>query len=123
MNNCLIWKTPAVVNQQGDSQLVNSGRAGGRYRMDGTTVAVWNNYDEAKRVTLQPKLTTWIVDQHRAGIEVPTINSDVLSHVELQRKLRHSDKIERFFLMLSEHSHTISEYIRIIGADAQKNVA
>lgn len=115
MNQCWLWKTPAQVQDSGDSQTIDSPRAGGRYRVVGTVVAVWNNYDEARCASLRPKLTTWIVDQHRAGVEVPTISSDTLALVEQRRPLRHSERVERFFQMLIEQGYKVADHVRIAG--------
>lgn len=123
MDRCLIWNTPAVVQPNGDISLINSPRAGGAYRVVGTVVAVWSNYEEAHRAILRPKLTTWIVDQHREGVREPIINSDVLAIIEQRRPLGFSERIKRFFQMLIDQDYKISDHIRIAGVVDQDTLA
>lgn len=95
---CLIWGTPAEEEPtSADARLFNSARAGGSYKVVGSA--------EAKLATLsdtaKAKLTTWLVDQRRSGVAVPTINTFVLDEVGSRRPLRIGERKERFFRALN----------------------
>ena len=82
----------------GDSIRVDNLRAGGAYEITGSALAVFR----PKRTDLlATKLTTWIIDQHRSGIQRPVINTDVLRSVEVRPRLGVAEQIDRFFAMLS----------------------
>jgi len=123
MDTCFIWGTPAVVRISGDRYDVNSARAGGCYAFTGTAMAIWNNTGQSQKESLRSKLTTWIVDQHRAGIENPLINSAILELVQQRRRLRHSERVLRFFLMLIDQQFKVSDHIRIAGIVDQNTEA
>lgn len=115
MSNCLIWNVPAQAQGNGDSRTFDSPRAGGRYRVSGSASSEWNNLSESVQSTLRPKLTTWIIDQHRAGIEEPMMDTNVLHLAKQRRPLRHSERVERFFQMLIDQDFRIADHIRIAG--------
>ena len=89
--NCPIWNTSATgkqLNHGGDGMCVNSPRAGGLYEISGTAVATVQSLDDAYKVLL----TTWIIDQHLLGNEMPAINS---ATVRLARQARPLTVFER----------------------------
>ncbi|NIJ37320.1 hypothetical protein FHR22_002004 [Sphingopyxis panaciterrae] len=63
-------------------------------------IQAWNRL-RPDDTQLRAKLTSWLIDQRRAGEEWPSVTADVLSYVESQRPLRVSERIDRFFLYLS----------------------
>lgn len=121
MTNCFFWNTPAKVQNDGDATVYESRRTDGRYRVTGTLAAIWDQISGPERQLLRPKFTTWIVDQHRAGIEEPTLTSDTLALVRTKRFLRHSERINRFFQMLIAQDFSISNYVRIADLGNAEN--
>jgi hypothetical protein len=84
---CLIWGTPATSElPNGDYSWVDSPRAGGLYKINGSAEEVLkcnNKYDDKFRV----KLTSWLVDQRRLGVDRPEISSSTLDEVAKMRPL------------------------------------
>lgn len=95
--NCAIWDMPAEARQWGgDGREMSSQRAGGAYRIVGSA--------ESAVAALSPiqkaKLTTWLVDQRRSGVEVPVVNTLVVQEITARRKLTIGERKERFFRAL-----------------------
>ena len=72
--------------------------------------AVFNLHKENKA-----KLTTWILGQHRAGIQSPLISSSVLEEASQQRRLKYSEKKGNLFRELSFSRYKISEFMKVAG--------
>lgn len=91
---CLIWGTLAEeLADPSDARTIVSQRAGGRYRVVGSAEETLKSLDAPAKA----KLTTWLVDQHRSGVDTPTINTFVLKEVAARRLLRVGERKERFF--------------------------
>jgi hypothetical protein len=94
---CPIWATPArTFRSSSFNWTVDSPRAGGAYMIDILTMnqVKWSP-------PLQASISTWIIDEHRAGQEWPVVTTDVVQMVAGRRPLRLSERIDRFFLYLS----------------------
>lgn len=76
--------------------MINSPRAGGVYAIDLLTLnqVRWDKL-------IASKLTTWIIDEHRAGETCPAVTPQIVEMVSGRRPLRLSERIDRFFLFLS----------------------
>jgi hypothetical protein len=73
---CPIWITRAdSVISVGDSKVIDSPRAGGKYKITNTALALINDL-KAKETT---KITNWLVEQRMLGFEIPTLNSESLT--------------------------------------------
>lgn len=95
---CAIWSTPARTGQYGlETVLIESNRAGGAYRIGRLT----QMQRFPLKIELRAKLTTWLIDEHRAGLESPEITPDIITFVQARPALRLSERINRFFLYLS----------------------
>src|SRR6185312_1670502 len=94
---CPIWGGGQKLPTQGDYIDIENLRAGGRYQMTGTAYEIFNNGYNAE---LASKLTTWVVDQHRFGEQIPNITRDVVNAVKARSRLSISEQIDRFFLLL-----------------------
>ncbi|WP_374344340.1 hypothetical protein [Phenylobacterium sp.] len=96
---CPIWGSRALLKAgrtDGDAH-VHSWRTGGDYRINAyarTIVAGLPAKDKAK-------LTTWLVDQRRAGESVPLIGEDVARAAKDQPPLNFSERRRRLFLGLA----------------------
>ncbi len=94
---CLIWGTPAqAMPKLGDYEHIVSRRAGGEYKIDGSTVIELGGLTGSEK----NRLTTWIVSQRRAGIAVPEITSDVLDAVKHSRNLPFSERLNQALLFI-----------------------
>lgn len=74
---------------------MRSSRTDGDYRLAGSAEGAVSrlSFDE------KAKLTTWIVDQHRNGIEVPVVTTAVINEIQQRRRLPVSERKRRFFLL------------------------
>jgi hypothetical protein len=91
MVTCPIWGTPAEeMPRLGDNREINSRRAGGEYKISGTALSML----ERLSVPEKKRLTTWIVSQHKAGVAVPGITSDVLDAIKLARGMGFSERVD-----------------------------
>jgi hypothetical protein len=98
----------------GDTYQYDSPRAGGKYVMSGSARA----QIKSRSVEVKKKLTSWIVSQHLASFDWPIIDSRVLQSVELQRPLRISEKIKRFFQLLISENYTVGNDLDLFGDDS-----
>lgn len=95
---CAIWGTPAETGRSAAFiWQCSSDRTGGGYLID---ILAFNQIPLEDR-GFRARLTTWLIDQRRAGEQWPEITAEVLGRVARQPNLRLSDRIERFFLYLS----------------------
>lgn len=70
---CAIWKTEVLENGKNNGVFqYNSPRAGGKYSITLTAKASVHSLTETQKAYL----TTWLVDQHNAGNEWPTIDNE-----------------------------------------------
>jgi hypothetical protein len=111
--NCVIWGTPATAGPATLNGLAwyDSPRAGGKYRINDWTSAKLESMRLDDR--WKARLTTWLVNQHRAGVESPSITIDEVNAAQEVRPLRYADKIERFFLLLDHRSFNVGDDIEL----------
>ena len=97
-NACPIWGTPATeYSTHGrDGREVDSPRAGGRYFIAGTAVAILKSRD----ASLKARLTTWLIDQRRLGIDCPEVASNTIKDAEARRLLPIRERADRFLRFL-----------------------
>lgn len=112
VQTCPIWGTPAqlLASCYGDLKL-RSWRTDGEYRITGmaSSAVARKTPDEKAR------LTTWIVDQHRAGEVTPLVNDEVLDRITSSRPLRLSTRKERFFLLALSRGFQPGSHFQISG--------
>lgn len=115
---CPIWESPAsILTTTGNGQTVDSPRAGGRYRISGTAEEMLKSRDELVRA----RLTTWLIDQRRLGVECPEITSTVINDVERRHALTVQERADRLLKFLETQQKHIGDPIRIeITNAAQK---
>jgi hypothetical protein len=101
MANCQIWGTPCQDAGSSDEFFfVDSSRAGGKYKLFGPAQRqVVELTDDEKRA-----VTTWIVSQHRAGIEVPQIDAGNIDEIKNRRVMNFSERVDRALLFLGERT-------------------
>ena len=83
-HKCPIWRTAASIEPRtGHGVTVDSPRAGGRYFITDTEIAVLKHRDR----TVHPRLTSWLIEQRRFGFDCPIIYSDTVNQIEHRRQL------------------------------------
>lgn len=108
---CPIWSTPARVSGAGDSLIVESPRAGGRYRISGTALEVIESLSPA----IKGRLTWWLVEQRSQGEAEPFITSDVLDKIAVHPLSSILDRRDRALDFLASRSPRIGARIRFFG--------
>jgi hypothetical protein len=109
--NCPIWNKAATVEPVGrDNAQIISKRAGGGYAISGTAEAIIKTKDDHVR----KKLTTWLVDQRRMGIEFPPIMSPTIAMIERRAELGVLRRAERLLEYLSKSSRFIGDEVTIL---------
>jgi hypothetical protein len=116
MNACLIWSTRAIYHSdRGDYVSVESPRVDGKYRVTGTAISAVGRLD-----TRQKKLlTTWILQQRKAGVEIPDVTSYTLDDIETQALKSFATRIDEVFHYLSKYLTKIGAQVRVADGDPE----
>ena len=81
---CPIWGTLASIEPRtGHGVTVDSQRAGGRYFIADTATKILKSHDE----NLKARLTSWLIEQRRLGVDCPRISSIDIDEIEQRRSL------------------------------------
>jgi hypothetical protein len=105
---CPIWITRAdSVISVGDSKVIDSPRAGGKYKITNTALALINDL-KAKETT---KITNWLVEQRMLGFEIPTLNSESLTIAKGFRLFSVSEMVDRALIWLSENVDGLGKHV------------
>ena len=109
-DSCPIWGSPAeFLPKTRGGQNVDSSRAGGRYFISDTAQATLKHRDES----LQARLTTWLIDQRRFGVECPEVMSNILDEVERRRPLTVQGRADRLLKFLEDQQKHIGDPIHV----------
>jgi len=113
LGKCVIWDTPATVGPPSLNGPMEyfSPRAGGNYRIADWTEAKLRQ--ELQDDRWKARLTTWLVNQRRAGVESPHIKIEDVRAAESARPLAYGDKAERFFLLLDRRSFNVGDDVKL----------
>lgn len=97
---CPIWGTPATeYSTHGRyGREADSPRAGGRYFISGSAETILKSRDAA----LKARLTTWLIDQRRLGVECPEIDANSIKDAEARRALPIRERADRFLRYLAD---------------------
>jgi hypothetical protein len=109
---CAIWGTKATSEQASDAVRYNSPRAGGEYLITGTAISMIPKLEQQDRA----KLTTWLVDERRAGNACPAVTSAALNRVKSLPTLSVEARCDRFLLCTENLTKGISGGVRFGGA-------
>ena len=110
---CPIWETNAwLAPHSGDYELVNSPRAGGIFRIDGSAEEI----PKFKDNSLKAKLTSWLIEQRQIGVDEPKISPEIIDLVELRKSITFSKKIENFFRFIEQKDPKFNFSMNIIEA-------
>lgn len=111
MTSCPIWGTSAEVTAQPNGFWVVSDRAGGQYGVSVTTAPLLGKLSEHKRA----KLTTWLVNERRAGNERPFFDIQHANKLGERRPLTVSERKEMLFRCLADVPADLKTQIKISG--------
>jgi hypothetical protein len=97
MAKCPIWGTLCADAGSTDAfSLVDSPRAGGRYKLLGSAQRqVMESTTDQKTA-----ITSWIVSQHLAGNAVPVIDARNIDEIKQRRPMNFSERVDRSLLFL-----------------------
>lgn len=114
--NCPIWGTPATEIDPGggyDGVRITSTRAGGAYAITGSAIPQLKSVDHSKKKLL----TTWLVDQRRAGISMPEVTTDFLATIKDKSPLRFSERINRVFKFIESNISKLGQRLSLDDRD------
>ena len=97
---CPIWGTAATEYSTNgrDGREVDSPRAGGRYFVSRTAEAILKSRD----ASLKARLTTWLIDQRRLGVDCPEVDSNTIKDAETRRPPPIRERADRFLRFLAD---------------------
>ena len=104
---CPIWSTTASIEKikTGDGETVDSPRAGGKYFISRRAKIALKNRD----VRLKARLTTWLIEQRRLGVQCPRITNEILREVEQRRLLSVQERAHRLLRYLGKLERHVGE--------------
>lgn len=95
---CAIWGTPSLIEPIiGDFEIHDSYRTGGMYRISDTARHLLQTQYIGDGEFLA-KLTTWLIEKRRSGIDCPVISSLSFEEISKKKLLGTNERINRFFL-------------------------
>ena len=117
--NCAIWNTPATTTSTatGHYQEFDSPRAGGRYWISGTAISTMGNLAAEEKL----RLTTWLCQQRKMGVEVPKISSDQLILAKTYRSLSVPERLATCILFLGDNLKKLSDQLHFSLNEPDKN--
>ncbi len=115
-SRCPIWGTPAVENYSNgrDGVYVDSRRAGGRYFIARTANSCMARADERVRA----RLTSWLVDQRRLGVECPELDESTLTMAEQREDSPVYLRGDRLLQFIGYRTATIGSDVTFQTSDA-----
>ena len=110
--NCPIFNIPAHVEPPDgrDGCTMHSPRAGGKYFITGTAVALVENWS----VDLKIKLARWVYEQNQLGL-TPEINSDTPKSMEGRRNLSVAQRADALFKIIAEKHLKLGKAIQWVS--------
>ena len=110
---CYIWNTPAedCTEENFDGKRINSPRAGGIYRITRSVIKSLEQLD----IQQKKAVTSWIVEQHRSGIEGPLIDTYNLEKISARRPLTFSEKINNALRFFDRQSNSLQQFVQFGG--------
>ena len=114
-SRCPIWGTPTPKGpaDHNDGKLIDSPRAGGRYFISRTAIGCLPRTNEH----VKARLTTWLIDQRRLGVECPEIDSNTITMAEQQKDLSIHDRADRLLQYIEDQTVDISTRFYFKKAD------
>jgi hypothetical protein len=119
VQTCPIWGTTAAVRQGPDSLVVDSPRAGGKYRVTGSAVPTLSNF----AIEVKVRLTWWLVEQRRQGDACPEITSYTFDRVRNLPMPSIVERRDRILDFIASRSPTIGTRIQFAGLVTEQTQA
>jgi hypothetical protein len=116
---CPIWGTPAEFEPTNgdDYSIVNSPRAGGKYSITGTAEAIVDHWGNREKILL----TSWIIEQHRLGVDMPKITADTLKDIKKHKTLSVHDRADNLLRYLDQKSDRLGSVVEFDIYAAHEN--
>ncbi|WP_156381290.1 hypothetical protein [Aminobacter sp. DSM 101952] len=86
----------------------DSPRAGGRYQVTGSATGSLGDLDNRQKAYL----TTWLVDQHRAGNEWPVVDTAAVEAAKAAAPRSVSERRDRLLLVVASHTPALGQTMR-----------
>lgn len=121
-STCPIWGTPATEIQSGDygnKRVMDSPRAGGKYLVTRTVASMLTQRSDLDKV----RLTSWLLEQRRLGVECPKIESNTLKEIERLRPLSVHDRADALLRYLAAKSDLLGTVVAFRVPIASKSAA
>ena len=114
-SECPIWGTPASEESADgrDGSLMDSPRAGGRYFISEAAIVRLSQTDKRGKA----RLTTWLVDQRRLGVECPEIFKKTVTMAEKQKDLSVHERADRLLQYIGDQTVEIGKYFSFLSAN------
>ncbi len=107
---CPIWGTPATRDPpNGDGVNCYSTGAGGRYFISRTAIFELRHWTAEEKV----KLTSWLVEQWRLGIEFPKVDSYILEDIRRLPKSSMQVRMDNLLRYLEKRSRRLGDVVKI----------
>ena len=108
-NTCRIWSTPAKVAPYDarSKEHIDSPRAGGKYDIHQSGMSELTNCDDRQKA----RLTTWLIDQRRLGVEKPIIDRTAIAGVLLTSNLPVHERVDRLLGYIGNESQHVGEEV------------
>ena len=115
---CPIWGTPATRDpKNGDGVTCDSLRAGGRYFISRTAISElkhWTDGDKAK-------LTSWLVEQRRLGIELPKVDSYILEDIRKRPMSSVRARMDNLLRYLEQKNERIGDVVEVVFYNSDRS--
>lgn len=113
---CPIWGTAARITEEDYGHILNvtSARTSGCYTI----------FEDSSASSLDPavkaRLTTWLIEQRRLGIERPKINREIIDEIKNRRPLSVHERADNLLRYLNAKSSLIGTVIKFYAEDNAK---
>ena len=114
-SHCPIWGTPASVKSLDNEflKIIDSPRAGGWYSISEQAIKRLPQIDDR----VKARLTTWLVDQRRLGVNCPEIDSNTITMAEEKKDLSVHDRADRLLQYIGDRTVEIGKYFEFSPYD------
>ena len=124
INTCPIWGKEYEAEgwrypREGRYLVENSPRAGGAYELTDDAEDWLDELGETEKA----RLTTWIIDQHRQGVEKPRVTTEVVEYTRKKKPLPVQERAERLLQYMADQAVALNDYIHIHGKGGQTQLA
>ncbi len=113
---CPIWGTSASFsNPSGDYKVVDSARAGGRYKITGSAETLVATLSVREKATL----TTLLIESRSQGESCPLLGIDLADRIKSKKDMSFSERIDAFFKWLNQRRYRPGDFISVLDGSHQ----